>query len=92
MDFLVNVLISVPDGVTAPEIDRLREAEAVRASELAAVGHLVRLWRVPDDWANWGLWRADDEEALRLLLDSLPLRRFMTLTIHPLTPHPNDPG
>jgi muconolactone delta-isomerase len=92
VDFLVNVRIAVPEHVPPTEVDQLREAEAARASKLADQGHLVRLWRVPGEWANWGLWRASGEPELRALLDSLPLRAFMTLTIHPLAQHPSDPA
>lgn len=40
-----------------------------------------------------GIWRADDETALHEeVLDTLPLRSWMTLKVSALQSHPNDPG
>ena len=40
-----------------------------------------------------GLWRANDEADLREhVLDTLPLRPWMELTITAVQPHPSDPG
>jgi muconolactone delta-isomerase len=36
---------TVPDGTDPAEADRIRTAKAVRARELAAGGHLMRLGR-----------------------------------------------
>ncbi len=91
MDFLVRIDIRA-DGVDPATLERLRAREARRAAELAEAGHLRRLWRVPGRWANWGLWQAADAARLHEVLDSLPLRPYMTITVHPLDPHPSDPG
>lgn len=53
---------------------------------------MVRLWRVPGEWANWGLWNVVDEAALTEALSSLPLHPFMEIEVLPLDPHPSDPG
>lgn len=92
MQFLVHVIVETPDAMSAADVARLRAAESARAAELAAAGVLLRLWRVPDRWANWGLWAAADEKALRDALDALPLRAYMTIQVHPLAEHPNDPA
>lgn len=92
MEFLVRISIATPEAMPTPEIDDLRRQEAVRATELATAGLLVRLWRVPGEWANWGLWNAVDETALTEALGSLPLRPFMEIEVLPLDPHPSDPG
>ncbi|MFF2655558.1 muconolactone Delta-isomerase [Streptomyces sp. NPDC058045] len=91
MDFLVNVRIAVPPEVDDETVDLLRQAERRRAAELARRGFLVRLWRVPGAWENWGLWRAATEADLHHQLASLPLHPYMTIDVHPLEPHPNDP-
>ncbi|WP_425387394.1 muconolactone Delta-isomerase family protein [Embleya scabrispora] len=58
------------------EVDRRRTAEAVRAAELAAVGHLVRPWRPVGELRSVGLWRAADEaELYEKVLGSLPCGR-----------------
>jgi muconolactone delta-isomerase len=91
MQFLVHVDIETPPELGDAQVDALRVAESARAAELANSGHLLRLWRVPGRWANWGLWDAVNEVALLELLDSLPLRRYMSVEVHPLMEHPNDP-
>lgn len=92
MDFLVNISIELPPDVHTAEADALRHAEATRADQLAAEGRLVRLWRVPGEWANWGLWSAKDRVELETALQSLPLHPYMHIVIHPLDLHPSDPG
>jgi muconolactone D-isomerase len=92
-EFLVKITTTVPDGTDPAEADRRRAAEAVRAKELAATGHLVRLWRPVGELHSIGLWRAADEAELReKVLGTLPLRPWMTLVVTALDSHPNDPG
>jgi muconolactone D-isomerase len=94
MEFLTDMVTTVPEGTSSAKVDELRSAEAVRAAELAKVGHLIRLWRPPlgpGEWRSIGLFRAADEVKLREVLASLPLHIWMKVTITPLTPHPNDP-
>lgn len=90
-EFLVHIVFQA-DGVAEDQLDRLRAAESARAAELAQDGHLVKLWRLPEGWSNVGVWRAATEHALRELLDSLPLRPYMTIAVQRLLPHPNDPS
>ncbi|MEU2923788.1 muconolactone Delta-isomerase family protein [Streptomyces sp. NPDC007251] len=92
-EFLVEITTTVPEGTAQDEVDRRRAAEAVRAGELAAAGHLVRLWRPVGEPRSVGVWRAADEEELHeKVLGTLPLRPWMTLRVTALEPHPNDPG
>ncbi|GAA5013698.1 muconolactone Delta-isomerase family protein [Kitasatospora paranensis] len=92
-EFLVELRTTFPEGMDQAEIDRLRAAEAVRARELAAAGHLVRLWRPVGEMRSIGLWRAADEAELHeKVLGTLPLHPFMTDRITAVAPHPNDPG
>jgi muconolactone delta-isomerase len=94
MEYLTDMVTKVPEGTNSTKVDELRSAEAVRASDLAKAGHLVRLWRPPlgpGEWRSIGLFRAADEAELREILASLPLHIWMQVTITPLNPHPNDP-
>ena len=92
-EFLVEITTSVPEGTTEQEVAERRAAEAVRARELAATGHLGRLWRPVGEVRSIGVWRADDEDDLKEnVLGTLPLRPWMSLSVTPLEPHPNDPG
>lgn len=95
MEFLVTMTTHVPDGVSAEAVDEVRGREAARSRELAAEGHLLRLWRpplAPGEWRTLGLFAADDEAALEKVLASMPLRIWRTDEVTPLSPHPNDPA
>jgi muconolactone D-isomerase len=92
MEFLTRVTIDTGELVSG-EREALLNSEAQRARELFEQGHLVRVWRpVSDKWMNIGLWQASDEAELTEVLDSLPLRPFMSITIERLLDHPNDPA
>ncbi|HEX3589304.1 MAG TPA: muconolactone Delta-isomerase family protein [Pseudonocardiaceae bacterium] len=95
MEFLVDMVTTVPAGTSADEVAGMREREAARAAELIEQGHLVRLWRpplAPGEWRSWGLFDAADADELDTLLASMPLRVWRHDTVTPLTPHPSDPG
>jgi muconolactone delta-isomerase len=47
MEFLVEMTTHVPDGTAEEAVDTVRSRESARARELAADGHLLRLWRPP---------------------------------------------
>jgi muconolactone D-isomerase len=92
-EFIVRIATTIPDGTPQGETDRRRAAEAVRARELAASGHLVRLWRPVGATHSIGLWAAADEEDLREnVLGTLPLSPWMSFDVTAVSPHPNDPG
>jgi muconolactone D-isomerase len=91
MDFLVHIVFAWPDGITPEEQQRLVAAEHARARELAAAGSLKRLWRIPGQRANWGIWHAADATELHAALSSLPMFPHLVATVHPLAAHPNDP-
>jgi muconolactone D-isomerase len=90
MEFLVHMEVAGIEGDDERE-RLLREQEAGRSRELAKEGILLRLWRVPGRRENWGIWSADDADRLHDALSSLPLFRYLTITVHPLASHPNDP-
>src|SRR5216683_1069181 len=93
MEFLVDMVTTVPDGTSDAEVDAIRTREAARSRDLAAQGHLLRLWRPPLDageWRTWGLFQAADATELESVLSSMPLRVWRHDT--PLTAHPSDPG
>ncbi|MEV5147169.1 muconolactone Delta-isomerase family protein [Streptomyces sp. NPDC052727] len=92
-EFLVVLTTTVPEDTDPAEVDRRRAAESVRAGELAATGHLFRLWRPVGELRSVGVWRANDEADLRdNVLGTLPLWPWMTAEITALQAHPNDPG
>jgi len=94
MEYLVTMTTHVPAGTPDQAVDEVRAREAARSRELAAAGHLVRLWRPPlqpGQWRSLGLFAAADGEQLEEDLASMPLRVWRTDEVTPLAPHPNDP-
>ena len=95
MEFLVTMTTHVPDGVPEATVQGIRTREAARSRELAAQGHLLRLWRPPlqpGEWRTIGLFASDDAAQLEAILASMPLRVWRTDEVTPLAPHPNDPA
>lgn len=95
MEFLVNMTTHVPDGTSKQAVDAIRAREAAHSRELAAQGHLLRLWRPPlqpGEWRTLGLFAAADAGQLEDVLASMPLRVWRTDEVTPLLPHPNDPA
>jgi muconolactone delta-isomerase len=94
MEYLVTMTTLVPDGTTDELVREIRGREAARSRELAAQGHLLRLWRPPlrpGEWRTIGLFAAADEAELEDLLASMPLRVWRSDQVVPLSAHPNDP-
>lgn len=88
-EFLVELTTTVPEGTDPAEVDRRRADESARARELAAAGHLVRLWRPVGELRSIGLWRAADEgELYGEVLGTLPLWPWMTSVVTPWSPTP----
>lgn len=92
MEFLVELAVTWPADGSAEQRDALITAESARTRELAGLGHLVRLWRVPGRWQNVSIWRAADATELDGLLRSLPFFPWLDITVRPLAAHPSDPG
>jgi muconolactone delta-isomerase len=95
MEYLVTMTTRVPDGTPEQEVNEVRAREAAHSAELAAQGHLLRLFRPPlkpGEWRTLGLFAADDGDRLEEVLASMPLRVWRTDDVTPLSPHPNDPG
>jgi muconolactone delta-isomerase len=90
MEFLVEFEIHVPAGTPEAEVGDRERAEASAAARLVADGHLLRVWTRAD--TTLGLYRAGSETELDRLLDALPLREWMDVTVTRLGPHPNDPA
>jgi muconolactone delta-isomerase len=95
MEYLVTMTTHVPDGTPDEDVQDIRTREGARSRELAAQGHLLRLWRPPlqpGEWRTLGLFAAADDGQLENVLASMPLRVWRTDDVTPLAPHPNDPG
>jgi muconolactone delta-isomerase len=94
MEYLVTMTTHVPDGTPDQAVDDVRAHEAAHTRELAAQGHVLRLWRPPlqpGEWRTLGLFAAADDGQLEEVLASMPLRVWRTDEVTPLSLHPNDP-
>ena len=94
MEYLVTMTTHVPAGTPEQAVQDIRTREAAHSAELAAAGHLLRLWRPPlqpGEWRTLGLFAAADGDRLEEVLASMPLRVWRTDEVTPLSPHPNDP-
>jgi len=95
MEFLVTMTTHVPEGTSEAAVDEVRARESAHSRELAAKGHLLRLWRpplAPGEWRSLGLFDAGDPAALEAVLLSMPLRVWRSDEVVPLSSDANDPG
>lgn len=95
MEYLVAMTTHVPDGTSEEAVEDIRGREAARSRELAAQGHLLRLWRPPlepGEWRTLGLFAASDDGELQEVLASMPLHVWRSDEVTPLSLHPNDPA
>ena len=95
MEYLVTMTTQVPDGTAESAVQDIRTREAAHSRELAAQGHLLRLWRPPlqpGEWRTLGLFAAADGDRLEEVLASMPLRVWRSDEVTPLSPHPSDPA
>jgi muconolactone delta-isomerase len=94
-EFLIRMAETPPPGTSADAVTEAHQREHVRVGELAREGHVMRLWRItagPDQGRALGLWAGDDEADMDVVLESLPLYRWLTIQTTPLSPHPSDPA
>jgi muconolactone delta-isomerase len=95
MEYLVTMTTHVPAGTPAEAVDDVRAREDAHTRELAAQGHVLRLWRpplAPGEWRTLGLFAAVDAAELDRVLAGMPLRVWRSDEVKELTRHPNDPA
>jgi len=91
-EFLTVFMLTVPADTPAETVDATTAREAERTQELAGLGHLLRLWRLPGEGRALGLWRALDAAEMRAILASLPMDSWLKVQTTALAPHPSDPA
>jgi muconolactone delta-isomerase len=94
MEYLVTMTTHVPSGTPDAAVDDIRARESAHTRELAAQGHVLRLWRpplAPGEWRTLGLFAAADADELERVLASMPLRVWRSDEVKKLTAHANDP-
>lgn len=90
MEFLVRTENRLPYDTPDEERDRLRKAERERAQQLRDAGILKRLWRVPGRNATVGLYEAGDPAELHDALASLPMWKWLEVSVEALATHPQE--
>ena len=92
MEFLVHIKLKWSDNMDPALIAKVTKEERAHAAELIKEGHLVRMWRVPCRFENWGLWRAKDATELHEIITGLPANPWMhDIDVVPLARHAVDP-
>lgn len=94
IEFLINMTVSVPPDTSVQQVGATFAREAEWTNELAVQGHLRRLWSLPAPPGvrqALGLWQAGSGAEIAMIVDTLPLRPWMTVKTVPLVSHPNDP-
>ncbi|GAA2648662.1 muconolactone Delta-isomerase family protein [Streptomyces vastus] len=90
MEFLVRTENLLPPDTPDDVRESLRKGERERALQLREAGILKRLWRVPGRNATIGLYEAADPAELHDALASLPMWKWMDITVEALATHPQE--
>jgi muconolactone D-isomerase len=90
MDFLVTLRQDWAALREHPRLDELVTAERDAGRALVDDGTIVRIWRLPGQRANVGIWRAADATELHAKLGRLPLSRWLDAEVTALATHELD--
>jgi muconolactone delta-isomerase len=87
IEFLVHITISLPPDMDVGARSDLLERERRRGLELRGDGTIVRIWRIPGQFANVGIWQTADATDLHAAISSLPLFPWMSAQVTLLATH-----
>jgi muconolactone D-isomerase len=87
MEFLVTLRQDWDALRDHPRLAELIAAERRIGQALMEEGTLVRIWRLPGQRANVGIWRAEDATQLVAQLERLPLRSWLDAEVVALATH-----
>ncbi|MFI6874926.1 muconolactone Delta-isomerase [Streptomyces sp. NPDC050400] len=82
----VNIPEDLPPVVRAETIAR----EKAYSQDLQRKGVWRHIWRHAGQYSNLSIFDVESNDALHEVLWNLPLFRFMTLEVVPLSAHPSD--
>lgn len=66
----------------------LLDAERTRGLALISEASIARIWRIPGQLSNVGIWRAESASQLHDKIASLPLFAWMAVDVTALATHP----
>jgi muconolactone D-isomerase len=87
MEFLVTLRQDWGALRGHPRLAELIAAERRIGQALMEEGTLIRIWRLPGQRANVGIWRAEDATQLVAQLERLPLRSWLDAEVVALATH-----
>lgn len=91
MEFLVDMVTTVPDGTTSADIEAV-SGHVTRTRRPETPARAVATPLAPGEWRTLGLFQAADAEELDHVLASMPLCAWRRDTVTALTPHTSDPA
>ncbi|MCO4157392.1 muconolactone Delta-isomerase [Citrobacter amalonaticus] len=89
MLFKVDMIVNIPYGMPANEIEEIKSREKSYSQQLQREGKWRHIWRVAGLYANVSIFDVDDAEELHRILMALPLYPFMDIRIEALCRHPS---
>lgn len=89
MLYCAMIDVNLPADMDPAELEKLKEAERLRAIEMQEAGKFVHLWRVAGRMANISIFDCESNDELHELLMSLPMFPYFTIKIIPLAKHPS---
>jgi muconolactone D-isomerase len=91
MLFLVDIVAELTPDLRDPASEQgqaLMAGELERGVQLHRAGVIQRIWRVPGELRNVGVWEATDATELHDQLASLPMFPWIRASVTPLAIHP----
>ncbi|MCX4728089.1 muconolactone Delta-isomerase [Streptomyces sp. NPDC090052] len=89
MLFAVNMDVAIPHDL-APEVrEDLIAREKAYCQALQRDGVWVHIWRCTGQYANLSVFDVADNDELHSVLWNLPLFRYMSVSVTPLSAHPS---
>jgi muconolactone D-isomerase len=87
MEFLVSIIPHLPPEMPKEEVTALLQSETDAAIELMQRGILQRIDRVVGRGGNYSIWNVDSLEQLDEVLTTLPMARYLSYEVIPVTKH-----
>jgi muconolactone D-isomerase len=89
MLFHVTMEVRLPHDMDPAAADKLKADEKALAQRLQEEGRWRHLWRVVGRYSNVSIFDVESNDALHVLLSSLPLYPYMDIEVTPLARHPS---
>jgi muconolactone D-isomerase len=87
-EYLVKITINLPPNMPSTQREALLASEHKYGRQLVEQGIIRRIWRLPGQPSNMGVWVAQSATQLHELISSLPLYPWVTTDVIALAVHP----